>query len=82
MQTSGMFCNLDTCGERGIEAVDHNTTCTQFLSFSLCHNDTQLSQVTSSTSKLNIKLYNVEYRDGIKSKGDKIGMPCTHITVI
>ena len=26
--------------------------------------------------------YNVEYRDGIKSKGDKIGMPCTHSTVI
>ena len=25
---------------------------------------------------------NVEYRDGIKSKGDKIGMPCTHSTVI
>ena len=25
--------------------------------------------------------YNVEYRDGIKSKGDKIGMPCTHSTV-
>ena len=21
---------------------------------------------------------NVEYRDGIRSKGDKIGMPCTH----
>ena len=26
--------------------------------------------------------YNVEYRDGIKSRGDKIGMPCTHTTVI
>ena len=26
--------------------------------------------------------WNVEYRDGIKSKGDKIGMPCTHSTVI
>ena len=26
--------------------------------------------------------YNVEYRDGIKSKGDKIGMPCTDSTVI
>ena len=26
--------------------------------------------------------YNVEYRDGIKSKGDKIGMPCTHSTVM
>ena len=26
--------------------------------------------------------YNVEYRDGIKSKGDKIGMPCTESTVI
>ena len=26
--------------------------------------------------------YNVEYRDGIKSKGDKIGMPCRHSTVI
>ena len=25
--------------------------------------------------------YNVEYRDGIKSEGDKIGMPCTHSTV-
>ena len=25
---------------------------------------------------------NVEYRDGIKSKGDKIRMPCTHSTVI
>ena len=25
---------------------------------------------------------NVEYRDGTKSKGDKIGMPCTHSTVI
>ena len=25
---------------------------------------------------------NVEYRDGIKSKGDKIGMPCTHSTLI
>ena len=22
--------------------------------------------------------YNVEYRDGIKSRGDKIGMHCTH----
>ena len=22
--------------------------------------------------------YNVEYRDGIKSEGDKIDMPCTH----
>ena len=30
------------------------------------------------TSKLkNSSNYNVEYRDGIKSKGDKIGMPCT-----
>ena len=28
------------------------------------------------------KYYNVEYRDGTKSKGDKIGMPCTHSTVI
>ena len=26
--------------------------------------------------------YNVEYRDGIKSRGDMIGMPCTHTTVI
>ena len=26
--------------------------------------------------------YNVEYRDGIKSEGDKIGMPCTHSRVI
>ena len=26
--------------------------------------------------------YNVEYRDGIKSRRDKIGMPCTHTTVI
>ena len=26
--------------------------------------------------------YNVEYRDGTKSNGDKIGMPCTHSTVI
>ena len=26
--------------------------------------------------------YNVEYRDGIKSEGDKIGMPCTHSTVM
>ena len=26
--------------------------------------------------------YNVEYRDGLKSRGDKIGMPCTHTTVI
>ena len=26
--------------------------------------------------------YNVEYRDGIKGRGDKIGMPCTHTTVI
>ena len=26
--------------------------------------------------------YNVEYRDGIKSEGDKIGMPCTHTTVM
>ena len=26
--------------------------------------------------------YNVEYRDGIKNRGDKIGMPCTHTTVI
>ena len=25
---------------------------------------------------------NVEYRDGIRSRGDKIRMPCTHITVI
>ena len=24
--------------------------------------------------------YNVEYRDGIKSRGDKIGMPCTTVT--
>ena len=32
------------------------------------------------TSKLSI--YNVEYWDGIKSIGDKIGMPCTHSTVI
>ena len=24
----------------------------------------------------------MEYRDGIKIKGDKIGMPCTHSTVI
>ena len=24
----------------------------------------------------------MEYRDGIKSEGDKIGMPCTHSTVI
>ena len=24
----------------------------------------------------------MEYRDGIKSKGDKIGMPCAHSTVI
>ena len=30
----------------------------------------------------NSSTYNVEYRDGIKSKGDKIGMPCTHNTVI
>ena len=33
------------------------------------------------TSK-NSSNYNVEYRDGIKSKGDKIGMPCRHSTVI
>ena len=26
--------------------------------------------------------YNAEDRDGIKSKGDKIRMPCTHSTVI
>ena len=32
------------------------------------------------TSKLTN--YDVEYRDGIKSRGDKIGMPCTHTTVI
>ena len=36
--------------------------------------------VYTLTSKLTN--YNVEYRDGIKSKGDKIGMPCTHSTVI
>ena len=28
------------------------------------------------------QIFNVEYRDGIKRKGDKIGMPCTHSTVI
>ena len=29
------------------------------------------------------KLIKTSYnRDGIKSKGDKIGMPCTHSTVI
>ena len=32
--------------------------------------------------QVNSSNYNVEYRDGIKSKGDKIGMPCTHSTVI
>ena len=26
--------------------------------------------------------YNVEYRDGIKSEGDKIGIPCIHSTVM
>ena len=26
--------------------------------------------------------YNVEYGDGIKSIGDKIGMPCRHSTAI
>ena len=31
--------------------------------------------------QVNSSNYNVEYRDGIKSKGDKIGMPCTHSTV-
>ena len=30
------------------------------------------------TSK-NSSNYNVEYRDGIKSEGDKIGMPCSDI---
>ena len=30
----------------------------------------------------NFSHYTVEYRDGTKSKGDKIGMPCTHSTVI
>ena len=32
--------------------------------------------------QVNTSNYNVEYRDGTKSKGDKIGMPCTHSTVI
>ena len=36
---------------------------------------------TVYTSK-NSSNYNVEYRDGLKSRGDKIGMPCTHTTVI
>ena len=36
--------------------------------------------IPTYTSKLTN--YNVEYRDGIKSRGDKIGMPCTHTTVI
>ena len=34
------------------------------------------------TINKNSSNYNVEYRDGTKSKGDKIGMPCTHSTVI
>ena len=41
--------------------------------------------VTNMISRLGIvetRKYNVEYRDGTKSKGDKIGMPCTHSTVI
>ena len=29
-----------------------------------------------------MQIYNVEYRDGIKSEGNKIGMPCTHSTVM
>ena len=35
-----------------------------------------------SCSPVSILQINVEYRDGIKSKRDKIGMPCTHSTVI
>ena len=31
---------------------------------------------------IRVNYSNVEYRDGIKSKGDKIEMPCTHSTVI
>ena len=36
----------------------------------------------SPVFKLKILQINVEYRDGIKSKRDKIGMPRTHSTVI
>ena len=40
------------------------------------------SRIYIYTSKLNSSNYNVEYRDGLKSRGDNIGMPCTHTTVI
>ena len=43
-----------------------------------------VASISSSilSSHMQLLNYNVEYRDGIKSEGDKIGMPCTHSTVI
>ena len=41
-----------------------------------------LNHLYTQSSKNCSNLQHVEYRDGIKSKGDKIGMPCTHSTVI
>ena len=32
--------------------------------------------------RLELECIYVEYRDGIKIEGDKVGMPCTHSTVI
>ena len=36
----------------------------------------------NESRQVNSSNYNVEYGDGIKNKGDKIRMPCTHSTVI
>ena len=45
------------------------------------HHDLAMNTIIYKYIK-NSSNYNVEYRDGIKSKGDKIRMPCTHSTVI
>ena len=49
----------------------------QVSSFCTEHDDLRTTDQLKNSSN-----YNVEYRDGIKSEGDKIGMPCTHSTVI
>ena len=62
------------CSERFSDELEGVTQLVKLLGLGLGSYSIQVNQNSSN--------YNVEYRDGIKSKGDKIRMPCTHSTVI